>query len=123
VERWSPPHAGWHKVNSDGAFPQGQCHGGDGVIVRDHHGDFIAGACHFFPIVTDPEREELLACQRAVKLALEAGVRRLLLETDSASAVTKIGGRYKDRSVHGPLVEDIKDLLQGFVSASFLFVM
>jgi hypothetical protein len=62
------------------------------VIVRDHHGDFIAGACHYFPIVTDPEKE-LLACQRAVKLALEAGVRCLLLETDSVSAVTKIGGR------------------------------
>jgi hypothetical protein len=30
------------------------------------------------------------------------------------SAVTKIGGRDKDISVHGPLVEDIKELLQGF---------
>jgi ribonuclease HI len=68
--------------------------------------------------VTDPERAELLACQRAVKLALEAGVRRLLLETDSASAVTKIGGRDKDRSVHGPLFEDIKDFLQGFAEFS-----
>jgi hypothetical protein len=48
-ERWTPPCEGWHKVNVDGAFHSADGVGGGGVVVRDHHGSFVAGACHFFP--------------------------------------------------------------------------
>jgi hypothetical protein len=82
VERWSPPRVGWHKANVDGAFSQALGHGGGCVVVHDHQGDFLAGASLFFPLVTDPERPELLAFHRAVLLAKEQGVSRLLLEMD-----------------------------------------
>jgi hypothetical protein len=45
------------------------------VIVRDHHG---LGSSEFFPIISDPERAELLACRHIVELARDAGVSRLL---------------------------------------------
>jgi hypothetical protein len=78
--------------------------------VRDHHGSPIAGACHFFPLVSDPERAELLACCCAIQLAKDVGVRRLALETDCMGPMTKMSSKDLHRSVHGPLVEEIKDL-------------
>jgi hypothetical protein len=113
-EHWLPPKPGWHKVNSDGAFSKKDNHGGGGVIVRDHHGAHIACACHFFPHVDDPEGAELLAARRAVLLAKKVGASRLELETDCAGAVSKLNNGEVDRSVHGPLVEDIKLLLGEF---------
>jgi hypothetical protein len=32
----------------------------------------------------------------------------VILETDSASVVAKLGSETRDRSMHGPLVEEIK---------------
>jgi hypothetical protein len=89
-EHWRPPQPGWHKVNSDGAFSKENNHGGGGVIVRDHHGAHIACASHFFPYVDDPERAELLACRKGVRLAKELGVSRINLEMDCAGAVSKL---------------------------------
>jgi hypothetical protein len=50
----------------------------------------------------------------AVGLAKDAGVRRLILESDCMGAIGKLGGDAVDRSVHGTLVEDIKVLLHDF---------
>jgi hypothetical protein len=61
--------------------------------------------------VVDTERAELLACQRAVQLAEEAGVSKLVLETDCLGAVAMLRGMNLDRSVHGPMIEEIKNLL------------
>jgi ribonuclease HI len=122
IEHWLPPEAGWVKANSDGAFSSELGHGGGGVIIRDHHGDALAGASHFFPQVIDPERAELLACRSAVQLAMEIGARKLVLESDCAGAVGKLNGVGLDRSGHGPLVEEIKALLGGFERSSVIHV-
>jgi ribonuclease HI len=114
MERWLPPPPGWHKVNCDGACLRADGVGGGGAVLRDHHGDFQAGACHFLPSVADPERAELLACRLAASLARDRGVQKLILETDCSGIVTKLVSPDIDRSVHGPLVEDIKKLLQDF---------
>jgi hypothetical protein len=72
----------------------------------------------FFPIVADLEMGELLACRRAVELASAAGVSKLVLETDCAGAVAKLKNSEMDRSIHGPLVEEIKEMLQQFEASS-----
>lgn len=41
-ERWLPPDPRWRKVNADGAFRAAEGVGGDGVVIRDHHGDFVS---------------------------------------------------------------------------------
>jgi ribonuclease HI len=122
VERWSPPLQEWVKVNSDGAFSQGSGHGGGAVVMREHHGSFLAGSSWFFPQVTDPEHAELLACRAAVQLAKDRGVSKLMLESDCQAAVRKIATTELDRSVHGPLVEDIKALLGDFEEFTVSFV-
>jgi hypothetical protein len=64
-ERWFPPESGWIKVNSDGAWNKASEKGSGGVVVRDHDGRFLAGACHFFPSLPDPKAAEIQACKRA----------------------------------------------------------
>jgi ribonuclease HI len=108
------PELGWFKANADGAFSATDGQGGGRVILRDHEGVPIEAASFFFPQVTEPERAELLACRQAVRVAKEYDVRRLVLETDCVGAVNKLRARDLDRSVHGPLVEEIKTLLSEF---------
>jgi ribonuclease HI len=114
AEHWLAPPDGWHKVNADGAFLQVSGRSGGGAVLRDHHGEFVAGSCHFFPRVLDPEGAELLACKEATQLALDQGINKLVLETDCLSAVSKLRGKELDRSLHGPLVQEIKVLLSSF---------
>jgi ribonuclease HI len=110
-EHWLPPEDGWTKANADGALAAAEGHGGGGVVLRNNQGVSVAGAC-YFPAVSDPERAELLACRRAAQLA--KGVNKLVMETDCAGAVAKLKAQEMDRSVHGPLVEEIKSLLGDF---------
>jgi hypothetical protein len=79
-----------------------------------YHGLPVAGSSDFFPVVADPERAELLACRRVVELARDAGMSKLVLETDCARAVSKLKNSEMDRSIHGPLVEEIKKMLGDF---------
>ena len=88
--------------------------GGCGTVMRDHHGDFLAGECRFLPTVADPERAELLACRQALRLARRLQVPKLILESDCLGAFAKIRSEEKDRSSHGPLVEEIKELVRCF---------
>jgi ribonuclease HI len=84
------------------------------VVLRDHHGSFIAGACHFFDCVADAETAELLACKRGLLLAKTLQVKKVVVESDCSNAVTKLKGVDQDRSFYGPLVEEIKSILQSF---------
>jgi ribonuclease HI len=117
-EQWLPPEQGWCKANVDGAFSMDQLIGGCGLVLRDHHGGFLGGACRCLQSVSDPERAELLACKLALELAKQGGVTKIVLETDCLSAVAKIRNEEKDRSHQGPLVEEIKSLLKSFVAHS-----
>jgi hypothetical protein len=47
-------------------------------------------------------------------VAKNLGVAKIVLETDCLSAAGKLRDKDMDRSGHGPLVEDIKELLKGF---------
>jgi hypothetical protein len=51
-------------------------------------------------------------------LAKAKGLVRVVMETDCLGAVAKIGSNDIDRSIHGPLVEEIKSLLKDFADHS-----
>jgi ribonuclease HI len=111
---WQPPAIDWYKINVDGAFRQQEGIGGGGVVIRDHHGSFTAGACCFFTHVADAEGAELLACRKGLLLAKELRANRVILETDNTGVRAKLLKLELDRSVHGSLVEEIKVLLGSF---------
>jgi ribonuclease HI len=68
----------------------------------------------FFPHVAGAEGAELLACKRGLVVAREAGVQRIILETDSVEVAAKLKGEGQDRSIYGPLVREIKSLFGNF---------
>lgn len=70
------------------------------MIIRDHHGNFVAGVGHFLPQAIDAEGAELFACRRAVMLAKEMHVEKIVLETDCREAGLKLLREDVDRSVH-----------------------
>lgn len=47
TQKWTAPDEGWLKANADGAMAKTMDNSGGGAILRDRHGAFIAGACHF----------------------------------------------------------------------------
>jgi ribonuclease HI len=114
ITRWQVPPEGWCKVNTDGAYRSAEGNAGGGVVVRDHHGGFLAGACHFFTNVADAEGAELHACRQGLLLARRLQVPKVVLETDSSVVVSKLVQEDMDRSFYGPLIEEIKELLRGF---------
>jgi ribonuclease HI len=118
MEHWLPPDVGWSKINADGSYQEAEGHGGGGVVIRDHHGSFVSGACHFFSHLIDAEGAELLACRRGLMLARECGVQKVVLEMDSTGVAAKLLREGQDRSLYGSLVEEIKSLLRSFGDTS-----
>jgi hypothetical protein len=49
-----------------------------------------------------------------VELARSVGVTKVCLESDCLGAVSKLQNKDRDRSIHGPLIEEVKELLRGF---------
>jgi ribonuclease HI len=113
-EHWLPPEEGWLKVNADGAFHASSGVGGCGAVLRNHHGDFVAGTSHFLPRALDPEQAELQACKCALTLAKEHNIDRVHLESDCLGVVAKLRSSDFDRSVHGQLIQEVKSLLWSF---------
>jgi hypothetical protein len=97
-EHWLPPEISWHKVNADGAFLKETGEGGCGAVLRNHHGEFVAGTSYFLPSVFDPEMAEVMACKKVVQIAKDNGVMQVCLETDCLSVVAKLQRSEKDRS-------------------------
>jgi ribonuclease HI len=103
-EQWLRPELGWVKVNADVAYHSADGVGGGGVVLRDHHDNFVSGASHFFAHLIDAEHAELLACRQGLLLARDHQVQRVVLETDCTGVAAKLRRDGQDRSIHGPLV-------------------
>ncbi|KAM3241082.1 hypothetical protein ACQJBY_054237 [Aegilops geniculata] len=106
--RWEPPESGWLKANVDGAMSRSRQGGGGGVVFRDEDGAFRGADAVFLPDITSAEVAELLACMRAVELALQRGVPKLHLETDCLNVARKLNEQDRNLSSVGILVEEIK---------------
>ncbi|XP_020162165.1 uncharacterized protein [Aegilops tauschii subsp. strangulata] len=108
AEKWKPPDEGWLKINSDGATSKHGNSAGGGAVIRDHEGTFRGGFCQYFPHVADPEAAEILACRRAIKVALDRNVQKVYLELDSQAVVQMIKQKERNLSPVGPWVQEIK---------------
>ncbi|XP_071674252.1 uncharacterized protein [Lolium perenne] len=111
-ERWFPPETRWIKVNTDGAWNKASEKGGGGVVVRDHDGRFLAGACHFVPSLPDPEAAEIQSCKRAMELVKLLKLKEVVLELDCVNVVRKLNEPGMDRSVQSFVIEELKQELK-----------
>ncbi|XBH62951.1 hypothetical protein VPH35_117042 [Triticum aestivum] len=108
--RWVPPDTGWTKLNTDGSFITSTGAAGGGMILRDDRGEIIYSACRELRACESALEAELAACREGLELALHRTNLSIIVELDSAEAVTLLTTRTRDRSRHHILIEEIQSL-------------
>jgi hypothetical protein len=93
-----------------------------GMVVLDHSGECKLAACELLQGFVDPERAEAMALRRAVQIAREKGFLRVSFLSDCLSLIQRLNRPGPDRSVVGLVVKDIRMLIDGFSSATFIHV-
>ena len=94
---------------------------GVGVVVHDHTGCFLAACGESHEVVT-PEIAEALTVRRALSFAQEEGWPKIIMASDCLSVIQRIRSGGIDRSLCGPVIEDIKLLSMSFTSCVFCHV-
>nr|CAD1832837.1 unnamed protein product [Ananas comosus var. bracteatus] len=95
VVSWLPPPEGWVKLNTNGSFVSKDSSGGAGFVATDCNGHFLfAGATDCRGV--DSPYSELCGIRSALTEAKKAGLLRVILESDSSSAVHLVGGGIKN---------------------------
>lgn len=79
---WSPPPVDFTRLNTDGSALGNPGHAGIGCIFRNHCGEFIQAASGYIGY-TDNNVAEMVALRTGLKLALQRGMSKLLIQTDS----------------------------------------
>jgi ribonuclease HI len=108
LERWVPPPNGFLKLNVDGAFLEGQRHGGWGVVVRDDTGSVITAAAGRADGVSNAFMAELMALQNAIELASSLGAIRVVFETDAQLVMYAMNSTKDDFSPAALVISDLK---------------
>ncbi|KAK1325736.1 hypothetical protein QJS10_CPA01g00793 [Acorus calamus] len=88
--KWLSPHAGWHKLNTDGSLADDR--GGYGALLRDEKADFIIGLAGRLDLPSI-NLLELKAIEQGVVLGCSISVKKLWIETDSTTARAWLTGR------------------------------
>ncbi|KAJ1380330.1 Ribonuclease H domain [Sesbania bispinosa] len=107
--KWIPPPVDWFKINTDGSALPFVHEAGCGGVLRDHSGRFIEafaaflGDCSIMFV-------ELHALLLDVKLAIKLKIPRLVMESDSNSAIRFILHGYPRSHQCSLLVEEVINL-------------
>lgn len=119
--KWQKPPAGHYKVNSDAAcFKDGAV--GFGGIMRDAEGDVMVATCHHIGGVFTAEEAEALAARHALVIALEAGLRMTVLESDCLKLISHLKEGKRENSCFGNIVLDIMEIGESCTSLNFSHV-
>ena len=105
---WTPPSAGFYKLNFDGAVFENSGRAGLGVVVRDVEGMIIAALSQNIPLPSSVESVEAMAARRAILLAQEISLTRVVMEGDSLKVIEAINSPKQCRTQWGHIIEDIK---------------
>nr|CAB3482375.1 unnamed protein product [Digitaria exilis] len=110
-KKWSPPPAGWSKINVDGSFVEATGEAGVGVIARDSVGQVIFSGWRVLFNCSDEVEAEARACVEGIRLATEWAPGPVIIESDCARLVRLIQDG-PDRSEIGFIVSEALELTQ-----------
>ncbi|KAM1636167.1 hypothetical protein ACFX2K_014269 [Malus domestica] len=100
ISSWVPPSVGFFKLNVDGGVDTTDgCHG-IGEIVRGSNGDFVGVMSIPAPSLISVLVLELHAIKKGLKLAMDLGCVRLIVESDSLS-VNQVVVNHVSRDANG----------------------
>jgi hypothetical protein len=113
VKGWSRPSGDWVKINSDGSFLPSIGAGGWGFVIRDDSAQVITAGAGNLKHIRDALQAEVAASTQGIKAALEKGMTKVILETDSLilkQALTSDQYRFAEI---GGMVLELKTLITG----------
>ncbi|XP_075655226.1 uncharacterized protein LOC142625459 [Castanea sativa] len=87
---WTAPTLDSYKINYDGALSTTDNKCGIGIVVRDCHGEVIASLIQQLDQAYQPVEVEAMATSKAVEFGSELGIRRAIIEGDSAVVVKSL---------------------------------
>jgi ribonuclease HI len=105
---WRPPSEGTIKINTDGAFVEGQALGAWGIIARSADGQVVEARAGSSTAIRDAFSAELKAMEEAFNLAAELGVIRVVFETDAQVLAMALNSKKPDFSREAAIIEDLK---------------
>lgn len=106
TSNWAPPPHRWIKINSDASLGLDGA-AGIGGVFRDHGGVVTKVFTGFLPFCDDVEIAEAAACRNGIHLAVDMGVRALVVEVDNLSLATLLQKNHIPRSPVGTIIADI----------------
>ena len=77
---WQPPPSSFYKINFDGALFTKEQWAGIGVVMHNEHGLIMASSSQQIPLPGTVV--EALVARKALELALDCGLDRVILEGD-----------------------------------------
>ena len=109
-KRWIALSDEWFKVNSDAAvFEEGKI--GCGGIMRDWLGKVMVATVWLGDGGMAVDEVEVVALRHAVKIAIEAGLRDLVMESDNLKLINHLKKGLKENTSFGNIVADILNLV------------
>ncbi|XP_059439185.1 uncharacterized protein LOC132171798 [Corylus avellana] len=114
VEKWKAPPTGCLKVNWDAALNLTGGRMGMGVVIRDHEGCVRAVKCSLKQGSFDPAAAETMAAIHALKFCMAQGMLNIHMEGDAKNVVDALNSREENWSRTGHLVDEARNLLNGF---------
>nr|XP_023919114.1 uncharacterized protein LOC112030680 [Quercus suber] len=112
-ELWKPPPSEAYKLNFDAALFSDLGRTRFGAIVRNEKGEAMATMTVARPDVHTSDEAELLACQKALEFAVDAGFSRLIIEGDNSNVIHAISSSEENASLFDNVVDDIRHLIRG----------
>ena len=82
VQKWARPLEGVMKINVDGAFKTEMRQGGWGAVIRNE-GEVVKAGAGNISHTMDSLHAEMIAAREGIRLAAEAGMGHVILETDA----------------------------------------
>ena len=107
-EKWTPPPIDVLKINFDEAFRAVQKDGAWGFCIRDHAGNGVLAGSGRLTAVHDALSAE---GEAALKAAMELGISRVALETDSTNLVKALTSNSFDQAPGGIIFREVRVLL------------
>ena len=109
---WQPPPVDFLKVNFDGAFRAVEKDGAWGFIIRDSDGQAIVAGSGRLSAVPDAISAEGEACLAALEAAMNRGISRVIIETDSTNLVSALRGNAYDQAPGGVIFSEARGVLE-----------
>ncbi|KAM1097419.1 hypothetical protein PS2_014573 [Malus domestica] len=105
-------------MNTDSSWSDVKKKAGFEVVIRGDRGVFMAAKCGMLEDVFSPIQAKAMAIRESMLWAMQMGIKKLVLKTDSLQIVEALQDSSLNMSAVGQIMEDIKVLLQSITEVA-----